>query len=202
MVWSAVGPEPASAALLGEPALLASSSSAAAAGCGASLASCCGLAQPGCCRLVFGLFDFRRFGGAPLLAGLAATLAVGGIPAARGRRPRTRLLKAAKEHLFFGGCFRPMPFPGVSQRFEPAIKERRKRAHTPAERRTSLDALDVVACRGRPVDAPTAWNRREARFWSRMVTCTATLRDGLTTRMRSCIRQGHINICNSSAELI
>ena len=40
-----------------------------------------------------------------------------------------------------------MPFPGVSQRFEPAIKERRKRAHTPAERRTSLDALDVVACR-------------------------------------------------------
>ena len=95
-----------------------------------------------------------------------------------------------------------MPFPGVSQRFEPAIKERRKRAHTPAERRTSLDALDVVACRARPVDAPTAWNRREAPFWSRMVTCTATLRDGLTTRMRSCIRQGHINICNSSAELI
>ena len=45
--------------------------------------------------------------------------------------------------------------------------------------RILIDALDVVSCRARPVDAPTAWNCCEAPFWSRMVTCTVTLRDGL-----------------------
>ena len=50
---------------------------------------------------------------------------------------------------------------------------------------TRIDALDIVSCRARPVDAPTAWNRREAPFWSRMATCTVTLRGGLTKLRRS-----------------
>ena len=69
--------------------------------------------------------------------------------------------------------------------------------------RTRIDALDIVSCRARPVDAPTAWNRREAPFWSRMATCTVTLRDGLTTRSSSCrltLRAAVAPISSSRAE--